>query len=161
MKSMMKAIVYERFGPPEVLQVREVPKPVPYEDEVLIKLRATTVTAADWRCRTRIVPAGLGLVARMYMGFTSPRHPILGTELAGDVEAVGKAVKGFEVGDRVFAYPGVRLGAYVQYRCMPEDGPIARMPQNLGYGEAAALSFRREKSHAGGRSPVAPARSCP
>jgi NADPH:quinone reductase-like Zn-dependent oxidoreductase len=141
MSATMRAIVYARFGPPEVLELREIPKPVPYDDEVLIRVRATTVTAADWRCRTRTVPEGLGLVARMYMGFTAPRHPILGTELAGDVEAVGKAVRKFEVGDRVFAYPGIHLGSYVEYRCISEDGPLARIPPNLGYEEAAALSF--------------------
>jgi NADPH:quinone reductase-like Zn-dependent oxidoreductase len=137
----MKAIVYERFGPPEVLELRELPKPVPAPDEVRIRVRATTVTAADWRIRTRTVPEGLGLVARLYMGFGAPRHPILGTELAGDVEAVGKAVRKFQAGDRVFAYPGVSLGAYVEYKCLPEDGPLTPIPPNLGYEEAAALSF--------------------
>jgi NADPH:quinone reductase-like Zn-dependent oxidoreductase len=137
----MKAFVYGRFGPPEVLELRELPKPAPADDEVLIKVRATTVTAADWRCRTRIVPKGLGIVARMYLGFGAPRHPILGTELAGEVEAVGRAVHKFQVGDRVFAYPGASLGSHVEYKCISEDGPIAPIPPNLSYEEAAALSF--------------------
>jgi NADPH:quinone reductase-like Zn-dependent oxidoreductase len=137
----MKAIVYRRFGAPDVLELKDIPKPTPKDHEVRIKVHATTVTAADWRCRSRIVPKGLGLTARLYLGFTEPRHPILGTELAGEIEAVGESVEKFKVGDAVFAFSGVGMGCHVEYRCMPDDGPLALKPANLSYEEAAALSF--------------------
>jgi NADPH:quinone reductase-like Zn-dependent oxidoreductase len=137
----MRAIVCEQFGPPEVLHLKDVPKPSPGDDEVLVKVRATTVTAADWRCRSKTVPRGMGLAAGMFLGFTRPRHPILGTELAGVVESVGKAVTRFKAGDRVFAFPGLSMGCHVEYRCIAHDGPIAISPANLSDEEAAALSF--------------------
>jgi NADPH:quinone reductase-like Zn-dependent oxidoreductase len=137
----MKAIVYERYGGPEVLEVREVPTPTPADDEVLIRIRATTVNSGDWRVRSLEVPFGFGLLARLALGIARPRQPILGTELAGDVEAVGKDVRKFKVGDRVFAFSGVRMGCHAEYKCMPEDGAIALIPANLTYDGAAALSF--------------------
>jgi NADPH:quinone reductase-like Zn-dependent oxidoreductase len=137
----MKAVVYERYGPPDVLQLKEVAKPVPRDNEVLIKIRATTVTAGDWRVRSLTMPAGFGLIARLMLGFSKPRQPILGSELAGDIEAVGKAVSKFKVGDRVFAFSGARMGCHAEYKCMPEDGALALKPPNLSYDEAAALSF--------------------
>jgi NADPH:quinone reductase-like Zn-dependent oxidoreductase len=137
----MKAITYRRFGPPEVLELVDIPKPTPKDNEVLIKVHATTVTAGDWRCRSKIVPKGFGLIAPLMLGFTRPRKPILGTELSGEIEAVGKAVAKFKVGDQVFAFPGLQMGCYVAYKCMPEDGPLALKPANLSYEEAAALSF--------------------
>jgi len=154
----MKAVVYERYGPPEVLQVREVPKPTPKDNEVLIKTHATTVTAGDWRLRSLDMPFGFGLIGRLVVGVTRPRQPILGTELAGEVESVGKLVSKFKVGDQVFAFTGVRMGCYAEYKCLPEDGPVALKPANLTYGEAAALSsggttaldfFRRGKVQRG------------
>src|SRR5689334_186282 len=108
----MRAIVFDRFGPPEVLHLEQLPKPEPGDDEVQVKVRVTTVTAADWRCRSKTVPRGMGFVAGMLLGFTKPRHPILGTELAGEVESVGKAVTRFKAGDRVFAFPGLSMGCY-------------------------------------------------
>jgi NADPH:quinone reductase-like Zn-dependent oxidoreductase len=137
----MKAIVYERYGPPDVLQLKELPKPAPKNNEVLIKTRATTVTAGDWRVRTLEVPAGFGLLSRLALGIFGPRQTILGSELAGQIEAVGKDVTKFKAGDEVFAFPGVRMGSYVEYKCMPEDGPLALKPANLSFDEAAAMSF--------------------
>lgn len=137
----MKAIVYERFGPPEVLELKELPKPVPGEREVLIRVRATTVTAADWRCRSRIVPTGFGVMAGFFLGFGRPRQPILGTELSGEIEAVGKGVTRFKVGDAVFAFSSEKMGSYVEFRCVAEDGALVKKPARLSWEEAAALSF--------------------
>lgn len=137
----MKAIVYERYGPPDVLQLKDVPKPMPKDNEVLIRTRATTVTSGDRRVRSLDVPAGFGIISRLLLGVFKPKQPILGTELAGDVESVGKDVSKFKVGDQVFAFTGSRMGCYAEYKCMPEDGPVALKPANLTYDEAAAMSF--------------------
>lgn len=137
----MRAIVYERYGPPEVLQLKEVKKPTPKNHELLIKIHATTVTSGDWRVRSLTVPAGFGLIMRMVFGISRPKQPILGTELAGEVESVGKDVSQFEVGDQVFAYSDTGMGCYAEYKCMPEDGAVALKPPNLSYDEAAAMSF--------------------
>jgi NADPH:quinone reductase-like Zn-dependent oxidoreductase len=137
----MKAIVYERYGPPDVLRIKEVPKPAPRDNEVLIEIRATTVTSGDWRVRSLDVPTGFGLISRLMFGVFGPRQPVLGTELAGDVEAVGKDVSRFKIGDPVFAFSGAGMGCYAEYKCMPEDGAVALKPANLTYDEAAALSF--------------------
>jgi NADPH:quinone reductase-like Zn-dependent oxidoreductase len=137
----MKAAIYERYGPPEVLELRDVAMPAPEDDEVLIKIHATTVTAGDWRARSLVVPAGFRLFSRLFFGISKPRRRVLGTELAGVIEAVGSNVRNFRAGDRVFAFPGAGYGSYAEYRCMPEDGPVAPMPPNCSFGEAAALSF--------------------
>jgi NADPH:quinone reductase-like Zn-dependent oxidoreductase len=137
----MRAIVYEKYGPPDVLQLKDLPKPVPKDDEVLIRNRATTVTAGDWRVRSLEVPAGFGLLSRLALGIFGPRQKILGSELAGQVEAVGRNVTKFAPGDEVFAFPGLRMGSYVEYKCMSQDGPVALKPANLTFDEAAALSF--------------------
>lgn len=137
----MRAAVYGRYGPPEVVAIREVPTPVPRDHEVLIRVRATTVSSGDWRARSLVMPAGFGPLARPVFGFTGPRQPILGTELAGEVAAAGKAVTAFKVGDEVFAYPGSRLGGHAEFRCMSQDGPVALKPAGLSWEEAAALSF--------------------
>ena len=137
----MKAIVYERYGPPEVLELREVAKPTPKDNEVLIKTYATTVTTGDWRVRSLNVPVGFGLIGRLVLGVSRPRQPILGTELAGEIESVGKDVKKFKVGDQVFAFSGASMGCHAEYKCMPEDGAVALKPANLTYDEAAAISF--------------------
>jgi NADPH:quinone reductase-like Zn-dependent oxidoreductase len=137
----VKAIVYERYGPPEVLQLKEVEKPVPGDNEVLIKIHATTVTAGDRRVRSLDVPAGFGLISRLVFGISKPRKPIPGMELAGKIESVGKDVRTFKTGDRVFAFSGAGMGCYAEYRCMPENGPVVLIPPNLTYDEAAALSF--------------------
>lgn len=137
----MKAIVYERYGPPEVLQLKEVEKPTPKDNEVLIKTHATTVTSGDWRVRSLNVPAGFGLIMRLVFGISKPRQPILGSELAGVVESVGKDVRNFKIGDPVFAFSDARMGCHAEYKCMPQDGAVALKPPSLSYDEAAALSF--------------------
>ncbi len=137
----VKAAVYRQYGPPEVVNIEAVDKPTPKGNEVLVKIHATTVSSADWRARSLIVPRGFGLFARLIFGLFRPKRSILGVELAGEIEAVGKDVTKFKVGDHVFAYPGIGLGCHAEYRTMPEDGPIAPMPANLSYDEAAAISF--------------------
>ena len=137
----MKAIVYRNYGPPSVVALAEVKKPTPKDHEVLIRIHATTVTAGDWRARSLNMPAGFGFLGRLVFGIFGPRKPILGTELAGEVEAVGSAVSRFKVGDQVFAFTGAGYGCHAEYRTMAEAGLIARKPENLSFEEAASLSF--------------------
>lgn len=137
----MKAIAYKRYGPPDVLQLKEVEKPIPKHNEVLIRIHATTVTSGDWRVRSLDVPVGFGLISRLVFGVSRPRQPILGTELAGEIESVGRDVSKFKVGDPVFAFSGAGMGCHAEYKCMPENGAMALKPPNLTYDEAAALSF--------------------
>ncbi|MCB0204550.1 MAG: NAD(P)-dependent alcohol dehydrogenase [Anaerolineae bacterium] len=141
----MKAVIYERYGPPEVLRLAEVEKPVPRENEVLVRIHATTVTAGDIRSRAFDVPLWQWLPARLYLGVTKPKRAVLGLEMAGDVEAVGAGVTRFKPGDPVFAFAGFGFGCYAEYRCLLEsgkptdDGIIAHKPANLTYEEAAAV----------------------
>jgi NADPH:quinone reductase-like Zn-dependent oxidoreductase len=137
----MKAIVYRKYGPPSVVALAEVPKPKARDNEVLIRIHATTVTSGDWRARSLDLPAGFGFLGRPVFGLFGPRQPILGTELAGVIEAVGKAVTRFKAGDAVFAFTGASFGCHAEYRTMPEDGLIAPKPANLTFEQAAALSF--------------------
>lgn len=137
----MRAVVYERYGAPEVLQVKEIPKPAPKDGEVLIRTEVTTVTSGDLRARSLNLPAGFRLLGRLIFGITGPRQQVLGTEIAGVVEAVGQGVTNFKVGDRVFAYAGASMGCYAEYRCIAASGPVALIPDSLSFGEAAALSF--------------------
>jgi NADPH:quinone reductase-like Zn-dependent oxidoreductase len=142
----MKAIICTKYGPPEVLQIMEVEKPVPKDNEVLIKVKATTVHIGDTKLR-RLEP-GLGPVRdfffkplmRIMMGFSKPRKKIFGMELAGDIVTVGKDVTRFKTGDAVFASTELEFGAYVQYRCMRENGILTIKPGNMTYGEAAPIS---------------------
>ena len=154
----MKAIVYERYGPPEVLELMEVAKPTPKHNEVLIKTYATTVTSADWRVRSLEVPLGFRLIVRLVFGILKPKQPILGSELAGVIESIGKDVAKFKVGDQVFAFSDASMGCHAEYKCMPQDGAVVLKPPSLSYDEAAALSFggttaldflRRGKLHGG------------
>lgn len=137
----MKAVVYHRYGGPEVLSISEVATPVPRRDEVLIRIHATTVTAGDWRMRSLQVPRGFGLMSRLALGVTGPRKAILGTELSGVVAAVGEKVTKFKPGDAVFAFPGIGMGCHAEYRCMSENAAVVLKPANLDHGQAAALSF--------------------
>lgn len=137
----MKAIVYEKYGSPGVVRLAEVPKPAPRDNEVLVRIDATTVTTGDWRARSLDMPAGFRLMGRLVFGVFGPRQPILGAELAGVIEAVGKAVTRFKAGDEVFAFTGAGFGCHAEFRTVPEDGMIALKPARLSFEEAAALSF--------------------
>jgi NADPH:quinone reductase-like Zn-dependent oxidoreductase len=137
----MKAIVYEKYGPPEVLQLREVAKPVPKDNEVLIRIHATTVTSGDCRLRALNVPTGFGFLSRLALGVSKPRQAILGVVLAGVVEETGGSVRGYKAGDRVFGLGGARMGCYAEYRCIPEDAPLAMMPSGVRFDVAAAIPF--------------------
>jgi NADPH:quinone reductase-like Zn-dependent oxidoreductase len=135
----MKAIVYEKYGPPEVLQLKEVEKPTPKNNEVLVKVYATAVTSGDCRMRSFNVPLMQWLPARLILGLKKPRNPILGLWLAGEIETAGKAVK---KGDRVYARtPDMRFGAYAEYTCLPENSIMALKPANVTYEEAVAVPF--------------------
>lgn len=135
----MKAIVCPRYGPPEVLQLREVPKPVPGADEVLIRIFATAVTMGDCEMRGFRFPLWLRPLARVGFGFRGPRAKIIGQELAGEIEAAGKRVSRFKRGDQVFAATDFRLGAYAEYKCLSENGALAIKPANVTFEEAAAV----------------------
>ncbi|BDD12635.1 alcohol dehydrogenase (plasmid) [Fulvitalea axinellae] len=144
---MMKAVVYDRYGAPDVLRLAQKLRPTARKGEVLIRVRATSVTAGDWRLR-RADPC----LVRLYNGISKPRRRILGHEFAGEVVGLGEGAEGFAIGDRVFGSTGFGSGAHAEYLCQPADGPLAHMPDGLGFEEAAtapvgaltALHFLRE-----------------
>ncbi len=144
----MKAIVCTRYGPPEVLQLREVDKPIPRKNEVCIKIFATSVTASDCIVRGFKLPLWhpVGLLMGIMLGFKKPRNPILGMVLAGEIESMGEAVKSFKKGDQVMAWTvktptKIQLGTYAEYKCLIDSGVIVSKPHNLSFEEAAAIPY--------------------
>ena len=147
----MKAIICTKYGPPEVLQLREVEKPTPGKNEICIKNHATTVTSSDCILRGFNIPAWqpVGLMMGVVMGFGKPRNPILGMVASGEVDSVGIDAKRFKIGDQIIAYTvksptKIRLGTYAQYTCIPEDWIVIPKPSNVTYEEAAAIPYPGE-----------------
>jgi NADPH:quinone reductase-like Zn-dependent oxidoreductase len=142
----MKAVICTKYGPPEVLQIKEVEKPEPKDNEVLVKVFATTVTRGDTRMRSFIVPFWQWLPARLYLGVRKPKRAITGMELSGEIESIGCNVKRFKKGDHIFSFVGFGFGANAEYKCISEDatdskdGLIAIKPTNISYEEAAAAT---------------------
>ena len=138
----MKAVVYDRYGPPDVLRIEEVDRPTPGNDQILVRVRATTVNRLD--CHTREANRSNGLLisgmSRLVSGIRRPRQPILGTEFAGEVAAVGAAVTRFGVGNRVFGNTGFGFGSHAEFTCVPENALVAPMPEGMGFQEAAAAT---------------------
>lgn len=132
----MKAVVYTQYGPPEVLQLKEVEKPVPKDNEILLNVKATAVNSGDWRLR-KADPLGV----RLFYGLMKPKINILGSVFSGVVESAGKDVKLFKSGDEVFGHTDMRLGAYAEYICLPEDGSLAIKPNGIAHTEAAVIPF--------------------
>ena len=145
----MKAIVYTEYGPPDVLQLEVMENPIPSDNEILVRVHATSVNIGDLWARNfkEITPSNftmplpLWLPSRMYFGFTKPKINILGSEFAGEVEAVGKEVKRFRKGDQVFGYRGQKMGAYAEFLCVPEEGLVAIKPANMTYEEASTVPY--------------------
>ena len=141
----MKAVICTKYGPPEVLQLQEVEKPIPKHTEVLIKICATAVTGSDVLIRGADMPLFVKLMFRMMIGFRKPRKPILGLVFAGEIESIGKDVKRFKNGDQVYGFTGFSFGAYAEYICISEDeskrGCIEIKPTNMSYEEAAAIAY--------------------
>jgi NADPH:quinone reductase-like Zn-dependent oxidoreductase len=140
----MKAIVYDKYGPPDVLQLKQVEKPAPKDNEVLIKVHATTASRGDSIMRSLNLPGNLlqQLMYRLFLGILSPKRKILGMELAGEIKSVGKDVTQFKIGDKIFAstMKPMTFGAYAEYKCLPEDGVLAFKPANMTYEEAAPVT---------------------
>ncbi|KAA3644985.1 MAG: NAD(P)-dependent alcohol dehydrogenase [Chloroflexi bacterium] len=145
----MKAITFTQYGPPNVLQLQEVAKPAPKDNEILVRVHATTVGVGDiwarnfkrFTPRTFSMPGILWLPTRLYFGISKPRVNMLGGEFAGEVEAVGKDVSNFSAGDQVFGYRGQNMGANAEYLATPADGTVALKPSNMSYEEAAGVPY--------------------
>jgi NADPH:quinone reductase-like Zn-dependent oxidoreductase len=132
----MKAAVYTQYGPPEVLQIKQVEKPTPKNYEILLRIKNTSVNSGDWRLR-KAEP----FAVRFIFGLIKPKINILGTVFSGEVESVGDEVKNFKVGDSVFGHTDMSFGAYAEYKCLPENGSIALKPENISHKEAAVIPF--------------------
>jgi NADPH:quinone reductase-like Zn-dependent oxidoreductase len=132
----MKAVIYNQYGPPEVLQLAEVEKPVPAANEIRVRIRATAVNSADWRLR-KADP----FLVRLMFGLTKPKRKILGIVLAGEVEQVGANITRYKTGDQVFGMATMKMGAYAEYICLPEDAPLAPKPPQLRFEAAASIPF--------------------
>ncbi|HJX23672.1 MAG TPA: NAD(P)-dependent alcohol dehydrogenase [Candidatus Bathyarchaeia archaeon] len=141
----MKAVICTKYGPPEVLQLREVEKPTPKDDEVLVKIYATAVTASDIFIRSSQIPIRFRIPMRLMIGLTKPRKSIIGLVLAGEIESIGRDVKRFRIGDQVYGLTGFGLGAYAEYKCMKETdsthGCLAMKPIDISYEEATAAAY--------------------
>lgn len=140
-ETTMRAALVTRYGSPEVVRVADVPRPAPKPGEILVRVRATTVSSGDARVRSITVPTGFGLLMRLVLGFFGPRQPVLGLELSGEVAAIGAGVTRFRVGDAVIAYPGAAMRAHAEYVILAEDGNVIAKPESLDFEQAAALSF--------------------
>ncbi len=139
MANQMKAVVFERYGKPEVLEITEMEKPSPAKDEVLVKIYSTSVTAEDPKMRGFNHPPLLKLPVGLMFGFKKPKYPVLGMEFSGIVESVGQKVKNYKPGDQVFGYSGLSFGTYAEYKCMPASGLMYFKPQNLSFEESACM----------------------
>lgn len=137
----MKVAFVPRYGPPEVVRIREQPTPAPARGQVRIQVLATAVTTADWRVRSGVLPRGFGALRGVGLGFGGPRKGVLGTDAAGVVDALGEGATRLAPGDPVVAFPGSALGAHAEFLLMPADGRLVRKPSNLTFEEAAALPF--------------------
>ena len=151
----MKAAIYSRFGPPEVVKIEEVPKPDPKPDEILIRIHAASVSIADHRVRAMDLPKGMWYFGPLALGVFRPRKPILGMDGAGIVESVGSSVSKFKPGDEIIFLSGRKMACHAEYICLSETAPIAPKPKNLNFAEAASLLFGGTTSHNYlGRKPV-------
>ncbi|HEY4888448.1 MAG TPA: NAD(P)-dependent alcohol dehydrogenase [Candidatus Dormibacteraeota bacterium] len=137
----MKAVVCTAYGPPEVLQIRELDKPVPKHGQVLIRIHATAVTSSDCIVRAFNLHGPMAVAGRLVLGITKPRKAVLGMVLAGEIETAGKDVRAFKEGDQVFGFDRFAFGTYAEYKCMAASGLLALKPSNLGYEEAAAIPY--------------------
>ncbi|VAW15026.1 hypothetical protein MNBD_ALPHA11-1143 [hydrothermal vent metagenome] len=137
----MQTVVYNTYGGPEVLQIKETQAPTPKNNEVLIKIYASTVSSGDWRARSLELPPGFGVIGRLVFGVFGPRQPVLGSDLAGEIVEIGKEVTKFGVGDHVIAYASSSFGCHAEFKTMPQNGAIALKPSNLSFEEAAGIPF--------------------
>jgi len=137
----VKAAVVTRYGPPEVVELRDLPEPRPRRGEVMIRVHSSTVTAADWRLRSGTVPRGFGPLVRLALGWRGPRQAVLGAEIAGEVHALGEGVTRFALGDRVFAMTGMRMGGHAERAVVKESGAVALIAPGVSFETAAALPF--------------------
>lgn len=137
----MKAIICTKYGPPNVLQLQDIEKPIPKKNEVLVKIHATSVTTGDCRIRGFNSPLLFWIPMRIILGFRKPRKPILGVELSGEIEEIGTDVTQFKKGDQIFALTELNVGGYAEYTCVHESGLVALKPTNVTYEEAAVIPF--------------------